>query len=265
MSVARGTIQYQTGISPVTGCGFSYSVKELDSALSGPVIKVLYDDPGKLEIKEMIAELIETEFHHRQVERIFSDTEQHENWRVGEALAETYLIHHRGCFFPWPVSRDERKSSSSLPGADLVGFQSNGVNEFFAFGEVKTSAQKHYPPKVMHGNTGLQKQIEDLKDDVKIKDDLVLYLGNHARNSTWEKRYKLAFSNYINNKTNVRVFGFMIRDVKPHKIDIHNCVNKLAIDQHPEMMIELLVLYLPQNSINQLSKKVVSYRKGGVK
>jgi hypothetical protein len=37
MTIAAGTINYQLGTAPVTGCGFSYSADELDTALSGPV------------------------------------------------------------------------------------------------------------------------------------------------------------------------------------------------------------------------------------
>ncbi len=37
MTIAAGTIQYQLRTAPVTGCGLSYSVDELDTALSGSV------------------------------------------------------------------------------------------------------------------------------------------------------------------------------------------------------------------------------------
>lgn len=264
MTVATGTIKYQIGTTPVTGCGISYSATELDTALTGPVAKVVYDDSGKADIAALLAGLAETDFKKGEVERILSDTKSPEDWRVGEALAESYLVHQKNCFFPWPDGRDERKSGSSLPGADLVGFQPNDTDDFFAFGEVKTSAEKKYPPGAMHGRTGLKQQIEDLKDDVKIKDDLVLYLGHRATRSSWKSRYQNAAKNYIQSKTNIRIFGFLIRDVKPNQDDLSARVAKLAKDQHADMIIELLALYLPQNSIGQLSNKVVSSRNGGV-
>jgi hypothetical protein len=37
MTIAAGTIQYQLGTAPVTGCGFSYTAAELDGAFSGSV------------------------------------------------------------------------------------------------------------------------------------------------------------------------------------------------------------------------------------
>jgi len=260
MSVARGTIQYQMGNSSVTGCGFSYSTKELDSALAGPVIKVLNDDTGKALFKTMFIGVNETEFQNGEIEQFLSDSKIPKNWQVGEAIAETYLSHHRDCFFPWPDSRDERRRGSSLPGADLVGFQSNDKDDVFVFGEVKTSSDKKYPPGVMHGRTGLKKQIEDLKDDVEIKKDLVMYLGHRAVGSNWQERYRRAYLNFSKCNTNVRVFGFLVRDVEPDKNDIRTRVTKLALDTHQDMIIELLILYLPQNSINQLNKKIVNYK-----
>ena len=263
MVIAAGIIKYQLGTAPVTGCGFSYSVDELATALSGPVAGVVYDDSGKANIKALIDGLSETDFEKDEIKRILSDTKPPEDWRVGEALAEVYLTDQRECFFPWPDGRDERKSGSSLPGADLVGFQSNGGNDFFAFGEVKTSTEKKYPPGTMHGRTGLKQQLEDLKNDVKIKDHLVRYLGYRAETAPWRHRYKCAFTNYLKSATNVRIFGFLVRDVEPNKNDLSVRVTKLAQDHHEDMVIELLAIYLPQNSIGQLSNKLTSGRGRG--
>ena len=80
------------------------------------------------------------------------------------AIAEVYLTDHRSCQFPWPLGRDERKSSSSLPRADLVGFRTDESGNALAFGEVKTSSEANYPPRVMYGETGLRKQLENLRD-----------------------------------------------------------------------------------------------------
>ena len=115
----------------------------------------------------------------------------------------------------------------------------------------------------MHGRTGLKQQLEDLKDDVKIKDDIFRYLGFRAQKSSWEDRFKRAAKNYIQSKTNVRVFGFLVRDVEPNQDDLRVRVTKLAKDQYADMVIELLALYLPQSSIGQLSSTVVSSRSGG--
>jgi len=246
----------------VTGCGFSYSTSELDSALSGPVAEVVFDDSGKIDVKSLLDGIAETDFEKSEVERILSDFRPPENWRVGEPLAETYLVEQKQCFFPWPDGRDERKTGSSLPGADLVGFQSKDGEDYFAFGEVKTSNEEIYPPGAMYGRTGLKKQVEDLKDNIKIKDDLVLYLGYRAKTATWERYYQNAAKNYLRSKTNVRVFGFLVRDVSPNEDDLRVRVEKLSLDQHSDMLIELLAVYLPHNSISTLSNKVMNSRNG---
>ncbi len=103
-----------------------------------------------------------------------------------------------------------------------------------------------------------------LKDDVKIKDDIFRYLGYRAQTSAWKEQFQQAAKNYIQSNTNIRVFGFLVRDVEPNQDDLRIRVDKLAKDQHADMEINLLALYLPLGSIGQLSNKVVSSRDGGV-
>lgn len=109
MPIASGTIQYQLGTEPVTGCGLSYSSSELDIALAGPIVEIVFDDRGKTNIKALITGLSETDFEKHEVERILSHDKPPENWRVGEALAESYLVYQRNCFFPWSDERDKKK------------------------------------------------------------------------------------------------------------------------------------------------------------
>ncbi len=263
MSIAAGTINYTLGSFPVSGYGFTYTETELDSALVGPVADVVFDTPGKADLQSLFEGLAETGFEKAQIERLLVDTKPPEDWRVGEALAESYLVHHKNCFFPWPDGRDERKSGSSLPGADLVGFQNNGTGEVFCFGEVKTSAEDKYPPGTMYGRTGLKQQVEDLKGDVKIKDDLVKYLAYRAIKSPWESRYKNAARRYLQCNANVRIFGFLVRDVAPNMEDLRIRVEKLSKSVDPNMEIELLAVYLPQKSISSLSTKVMKTKSGG--
>ena len=262
MSIATGTIEYTLGACPVSGSGFSWTTDELDAALAGAVSDVVFDDSGKADISTLLSGLAETDFEKNQVERILINTKPPEDWRVGEALTESYLVHQRDCFFPWPDGRDERKTGSSLPGADLVGFQKEENEVFFAFGEVKTSAEPSYPPGAIYGRTGLKQQLEDLKDSTSIKDDLVKYLGYRAGAATWKGQYQGAAKKYIKSKTNVRVFGFLVRDVEPHQDDLRVRVDKLAKDAHSDMKIELLAVYLPAGNISTLSSKVMTYRKG---
>ncbi|MDO4226071.1 hypothetical protein [Neisseria sp.] len=262
MTIAVGNIEYQLGTHPTKGCGFSYSANELNCALADKVKDVVFDTAGQ---KQIINILAETGFSKDDIEKnLVPFTTTPEDWRVGEGIAECYLSEHRQCFFPWPDSRDERKIGSSLPGADLVGFQTIGNDIYFAYGEVKTSSEAKYPPGVMVGRSGLQSQIEDLKDNDITKRTLMNYLALRCKGKSWESYFKNAAQNFLKCSKNIRIFGILIRDVPPNDKDLKNRINNLAKTQYPETHIELLALYLPNQSISQLSNKVMQYKNGGV-
>lgn len=261
--IAQGASCYARGASPCVGVGLAWSSAELDAAISGPVTAVLFDNQGKADLREMLASLAETEFEQSEISRILADQDEIEDWRVGEAIAETWLSAHRNCTFPWPDSRDERKSGSSLPGADLVGFKADGTGDRFAFGEVKTSAENRYPPQAMYGRTGLKQQLEDLRDRVDIRADLVRYLGHRAKTAAWRPRYLAASKRYLANSSDVQLFGVMIRDVEPHVDDVRVRVDTLAVDCPDGTAIELFAVYLPAGSIAQLAAKAIKTREGG--
>lgn len=263
MMLAVGTVEYTLGKPPVTGCGLSWSADELDAALAGPVAAVVFDDAGRADLAVLLSGLSDTEFDQTAVRRVLSGTSAPEDWRVGEALAESYLVHHKGCHFPWPDGRDERKSGSSLLGADLVGFQNDGGSDRFAFGEVKTSSEYKYPPGAMHGQMGLKQQIEDLRDKPGLRNNLVKYLGHRATNAAWQALFQRAASRYLKDSNDVRVFGVMVRDVAPHQDDLRVRVYKLGNACPPNMVMELLAVYLPGGSIPTLSAKVMQFREGG--
>ena len=92
--VAVGTIQYTLGASPVIGCGVALSDEELDSSLASSVAEIVFDDEGKADIAALLAGLPETEFNQEAICDILADSAAPENWRVGEALAESYLVHN---------------------------------------------------------------------------------------------------------------------------------------------------------------------------
>ncbi len=265
MTIALGTNNYSFGAAPCSGMGLSWTAADLDAAINGTVAGLVFDDSGKADIAALLAGLADTQFKKDGVERILADPDSVEDWRVGEAIAEAYAKHHRSSLFPWPDGRDERKSGSSLPGADLVGFQATPHGDCFAFGEVKTSAQYQYPPGAMHGRTGLKQQLEDLRDDEGIRDDLVKYLAHRAPKAAWLDRYKAAATRYLANSSDVFIFGVLIRDVPPHQDDLRVRVTKLAKNCPGGTIIELFAIYLPSGSIAQLGKKAVAARKGGSK
>lgn len=259
-----GTVAYTLGKPPVVGTGLAWSAQETEDAVKGPVARVVYDDAGAQTLAALLGGLPETGFTSVNVQATLSQTTTVENWRVGEALAESYLVHHRACHFPWPDGRDIRKSGSSLPGADLVGFQKDGGHHRFAFGEVKTSSDQEYPPGACYGATGLKKQLEDLRDDLGIRDDLVKYLAHRVANgAAWKEQFMVAAGRYFTDKNDIRVFGLLVRDVQPHVDDVRVRVSSLSKDCPAQMAIELLAIYLPEKSINELGRLAAKSRKGG--
>lgn len=144
-----------------------------------------------------------------------------------------------------------------------VGFQRDKQGERFVFGEVKTSREAEYPPSVVYGRTGLKQQLEDLRDKVDIRDGLVKYLGHRAKNALWEDRFKAATKRFLNNKSDVRLFGVLVRDVEPHEDDVRIRVEKLGKDCPKGTQIELLALYLPSGAIGNLATQALATRAGG--
>ena len=262
MTVGAGEIVYGMGSLPCSGVGLRWSDDELNAAMDGRVAAVLFDDEGKANIEDILAELAETEFEQAGLRRVLQDPDHLEDWRVGEAIAEAYLTDHRSCSFPWPDARDERKSRSSLPGADLVGFGIDDDGECFAFGEVKTSSERKHPPGAMYGRTGLKRQLEDLRDSEAIREDLVKYLGHRASSAPWRAQFERAASRYLRNTSDIRLYGCLVRDVEPHKDDLRVRVGVLATECPDGTHIELLALYMPSKRLDGIGVEMVSRRAG---
>ena len=199
----------------------------------------------------------ETEFSVNAIRDVFGGDGPTENWRVGEAIAETFLADHRGCFFPWPMSRDERKRGSSLPGADLVGLQDTGGGDRLVFGEAKTSKDRNSPPGVIYGATGLRQQMLELRDQRPLRNRLIKYLAFRARGADWAPRYRNATQRYLRDPEDVQLFGFLVRDTHPNCDDIRRTVFKLADGCPEQICIELIALYLPTGSIDRLAATVI--------
>ena len=262
MTVGAGEIVYGMGSPPCSGVGLRWSDDELNAAMDGRVAAVLFDDEGKANIEDILAGLVETEFEQAELRRVLEDSDHVEDWRVGEAIAEVYLTDHRSCSFPWPDARDERKSRSSLPGADLVGFGIDDNGDCFAFGEVKTSSERRYPPGAMHGRTGLKRQLEDLRDSETIRKNLVKYLGHRARSAPWRAQFERAASRYLGNTSDVRLYGCLVRDVEPHQDDLRVRVGDLGAECPEGTRIELLALYLPRERLEGIGEEMVLRRAG---
>ncbi|MBN1404156.1 MAG: hypothetical protein JW942_06810 [Opitutales bacterium] len=255
---------YTLGAYPVTGKGLSVSASEIDALLTGPVAAVVFDNDGRDEVAALLEGLADTDFAKENLETLLNGARQPEDWRVGEALAETFLTQNKACYFPWPDGRDERKRGSSLPGADLVGFHHDGQTERFAFGEVKTSAENAYPPSAAYGRHGLKQQLEDLRNCRTIRNDLVMYLAHRAVRASWATRFQAAAAVYLRDTHEVRIFGLLVRDVTPNHDDLRARVSTLGLNCPANTVIELLAIYLPQGRIATLGSQVMAaHQRGG--
>tara|TARA_R110002095_G_scaffold216435_1_gene213769 strand:- start:77 stop:919 length:843 start_codon:yes stop_codon:yes gene_type:complete len=256
MAVALGTEVYKVDHLRVVARGKSHSVSQRDAALVSDVRALIQDDKGSKKAAALTSSLNLTGFATKNLNAVLNGGSPPKDWEVGEAYGEAYLGTHKRCHFPWSDRWDERKDKSSLPGSDLVGLQETGTPKSpsfrFAFGEVKTSTEKKCPPGVMYGKEGLKKQMEDLRDQHEIRNTLVRYLTMRAQGADWEDKFKEALVRFLAESTDVAIFGVLIRDVSPAESDLKTRSKNIAKKHPPKMHIELLAIYLPSGSINNL-------------
>lgn len=262
MTIPRGTEKYNLDYAHVRSRGVCYTHDELIRCLKEQVSKIVFDKEGMDNIIDnMLSSITATDFEDKNLKRILSAKKEPENWRIGEALAESYLCAHKNCNFPWNSDRDKKNENSSLPGADIVGFQEitgNGIR--FAFGEVKTSEEKKYPPSLIKS---LKSQLKDLYTNTNTRDNLVKYLMHRATNSPWLLQFINSFNSYVKNNSDVSLFGFIVRDVAPDEKDLLSLTNSLSEISSPQPSLELIALYLPDGSISNLSSHVIAAAKEG--
>ena len=261
--VPPGIVVYKLGTQPCTGTGIQWTVTDLESALTDSVAAVLRDATGSAIIRDLLGPLGETEFATDQIVQAANQSPT-PSWRVGEAIAEVYLTDWRNCLFPWPMSRDARRSRASHPGADLVGFAADQNGDRLAFGEVKTSSEASYPPMVMHSSSGLRQQLEDLRNRVGYREVLVRYLAVRCEHAPWRDRFLGALQHYLADRSDCRLYGVLIRDVPPDDLDLRASVSSLSDRWPGAMRVELLGIYLPAGRMDRLPQDVMSLAHGGV-
>jgi hypothetical protein len=261
MAVALGTEVYNVDHLRVVARGRSHTAAQRDAALDADVRSLVQDATGAKKAAALTSTLNLTGFQTDNLTAVLNGGSPPKAWEVGEAYGEAYLGMHKHCHFPWSDRWDERKDKSSLPGSDLVGLQETGTPKSpsfrFAFGEVKTSTEKNYPPGVMYGNEGLKKQMEDLRDQPEIRNTLVRYLTMRAQGADWESKFKVALVRFLAESTDIAIFGILIRDVPPDERDLRARSKNIALKHPAKMHIELLGLYLPAGSISILGKVFV--------
>jgi hypothetical protein len=259
MGIALGTEVYRVDHLRVIARGKAHSVLERDDALDRNVRALIEDHAGLDRAKLLTDGLNLTGFQTANLSAVLNGGSVPKDWEVGESYAEAYLAEHHQCHFPWSDRWDERKDKSSLPGCDLVGFNETfdaTTNSYrFVFAEVKTSKEKKYPPGAMHRRGGLKQQIEDLKDNVEIRRTLARYIMMRARKADWLDKFEIAMSRFLEDTSDVAVYGILVRDVPPDSSDLEAPARKLGTSHPSAMHVELLAIYLPSGSITHFGTK----------
>jgi hypothetical protein len=244
VDIPVGTTVYQENHSGISIAGFSYTENNIEQSAQ-TIADICFDSAGNERFKNYMLSLNDTGFTPTNILPNIKD------WQVGEGFAEAYITAHFSCFFPWSNSRDLKNPNSSLTGADMVGFHQGQ----FAFGEVKTSAEKKHPPQVTYKKgDGLNAQLNKLCADHELRWVLIQYLF-HRQNSSAE--YKEACIAYLKNNNNFYIFGVLVRCTNP-EIKDWNYLKK-HLNPHENNKIYLVALYLPLNDgIEKLHTCVLS-------
>jgi hypothetical protein len=259
MKIAPGREVYQTDVLPIMARGCQYAKEDL-SRCSKKLFAILRDTAGRTALSHLLTGLTATKFEEKSLRKVLSVHSTLTEWRVGEALAELYLLDLRRCEFPWPSGRDLKNPDASPAGADLVGFQQVNGDYRFAFGEVKTSSEQKWPPGVMTGRHGLTMQLEGLRDLSEIKNALALYLGHRAKGAAWFSLYQFAMRRYVKDQSDVSLFGFLVRDVEPRADDLASRARVLCKDCPTKTSIELRALYLPKGALSGIAARAARNR-----
>lgn len=242
---------YELGADPCVGTGIEWTPEESRDALDGPVADVLDDVIGSQIVTEALGPLARAEFDTGRIEAVAA-TVPKPSYRLGEAIAEAYLSSWRDCTFPWPVSRDLRRPTASPAGPDLVGLKVETGGHYLVFGEVKTSRQDTYPPSVMRRQSGLPKQLEDLRADRALQRFLVRNLLFRCTGQVRD-RFIAAVRRHTADPNDCRFFGVLVRDVLPDKRDLRNAVSHLGKDCPEKTRIEVLAIYLPPGHLDPVA------------
>jgi hypothetical protein len=220
---------------------------EFDAFMVGDVAPRLYDEVGKADFTVHLNSIASTGFAQDSLQAILEAEQPEErDWAVGEALAEAWLSREHGVFWPWNMERDKRTALASLPGADLVGFVTQGSETRLALGEVKSSSDRDTPPNVMTGRKGMTHQLENLVTDAGLLHTLLRWLQPRCRANHAELHFNAAISTLLQsgNKA-MTLFGVLVRDTQPDERDLRSRGQHLSSIVNAPADCHLLAIYLP--------------------
>lgn len=187
----------------------------------------------------------DTGFEMSHIEEILTNSEEEDNWRIGECLAECILEDHFSAKFDYNNSRDAKNPNGNDTGADLVGLSINDQDVIFLFGEVKTSKDVKTPPHVLYGKTGMITQLESLRDEENKRNSLVKWIWSKAVPTLGSEFYTncaIALKNYMTEKK-LKLVGVLVRDTEVDKRDLYSRAKALNTNIPDGLQIELISVY----------------------
>ena len=218
-----------------------------DAFLVGGVADRLNDADGSDDFETHVRALASTGFARESFDALAAAAIPEErDWAIGEAIAEAHLQETRDVTWPWNMERDKRTPRASLPGADLVGFQSRDGEVRLALGEVKTSSDPNAPPNVMNGRGGMTHQLEALASDLALIGQLLKWLQPRCKGTEHQLSFDSAVSLLLSSGNRALVlFGVLIRDTAPDERDLRSRARRLAVSLQDPTSCHLVALYLP--------------------
>ncbi len=263
MNLSCTKTEYEDNHACVSWRGHSFSVgSEFDGFLKGSVRSRLDDEEGSDDFRSHVRGLELTGMGKTTLEAVLAaEAPEERDWAAGEALAEAFLMETHGIAFPWNMERDKRNPFGSLPGADLVGFLSEGDGYRLALGEVKTSSEEAYPPQVMSGRSGhMGHQIDTLGSDLTTLCQLLKWLHPRTKGGQFQDAFDRSCVTFFNSGSKaIALFGVLIRDTQPNARDLSARGSALRNRLAVPTQCDLIALYLPWKS-DQL---IPAIRQGG--
>lgn len=245
---ALSTISYGAQDRQVSWRGVSMDDgDEFNAFMTSDVASRLHDEEGATEFEAHLRGLANTGFARDSLNAVLAaEIPEERDWAVGEAMAEAYLEREHQITWPWNMERDKRTPKTSLPGADLVGFRTDGEHAHLALGEVKTSTDAQTPPGVMSGRSGMTHQIDDLVTNLSLMCQLLKWLQPRCKGTEHETSFNAAVGLLFDsgNKA-IALFGVLIRDTQPNELDLKARGQALAEAIQGPTTCQLIAMYLP--------------------
>ena len=127
-----------------------------------------------------------------------------------------------------------------------MGFEIDGGFTRLAVGEVKTSSDIRTPPNVMNGRSGMAHQLDKLANDLSVICQLLKWLLPRCKRTAHEKSFNAAVGMFLESgNKNIALFGVLIRDTKPDRMDLQARGKQLACKLRKPTTCCLIAIYLP--------------------